>query len=423
MLNAENAYLTAYKQAENAFKTASVQANDAYMGVVIPAYMTYSQTLREYETLYLTAVAHAGDVNFNVANYFAAGYQDDYLFVALNQQGGWRIPGEWTIPLTNEPFGPVYGPLPTFTYVVLREGFFSTISPDMPPDEIQQRQREFLDGMWRTRSFYMPSQEEWNILFGELEKRTRTESIFFHVQKDETELKEMAEIAGFNEFKQWLLAHPNAIYGMPPSQTSSNNSHSAISAPKSGIALFMDAIMGTKDEIKLKRTFDISPPIGTIANASLTASSSGWPTVCMTIATLDYYSKLRPSSSAPAPSDSGYINNQAKGGRIHPYYNDIRRNTANHNNRGSAIASTTTTTAAAAAHNAAIAKIDTQAMRIQIHTFETSNSAYFVFFYNGQTIYYKNPGITTIGANFVTAQDILRWFNVNISQITTLPAN
>lgn len=62
-------------------------------------------------------------------------------------------------------------------------------------------------------------------------------------------------------------------------------------------------------------------------------------------------------------------------------------------------------------------------MRLQIHTAETPNSAYFVFFYDGQRVYSKNPGTATIGVNFVTAWDILNWFNVDISRITVLPGN
>jgi len=80
-------YMKAYGQTEKTFNTAKKGADSAYDEAVLPAWLTYSQTLREYETLYLAAVAHAGDDNFNVANYFASGYQDDYLHIALRTTG------------------------------------------------------------------------------------------------------------------------------------------------------------------------------------------------------------------------------------------------------------------------------------------------------------------------------------------------
>jgi len=80
----DSAYMKSYKQAEQAFNTAKKNADDAYETTIIPTWLTNSQQLREYETLYLAAVAHAGDANFNAGTYFAAGgIHGDYLHVAL----------------------------------------------------------------------------------------------------------------------------------------------------------------------------------------------------------------------------------------------------------------------------------------------------------------------------------------------------
>jgi len=92
---ADSAYMKAYKQAEQAFNTAKKNADDAYETAIIPAWLTYSQQLREYETLYLTAIAHAGDANFNVANFFnngMSGNQGDYQLVMATCQSGPGLP-------------------------------------------------------------------------------------------------------------------------------------------------------------------------------------------------------------------------------------------------------------------------------------------------------------------------------------------
>ena len=90
-LAADMSYFTAYSQIEATFKSAKHDADETYDTTVLPEWLSYSQQLHEYESLYLAAIAHAGDAGFNVADWFnngVIGNQGDYQLVAYNQPPG-----------------------------------------------------------------------------------------------------------------------------------------------------------------------------------------------------------------------------------------------------------------------------------------------------------------------------------------------
>ena len=84
---AETAYLKAHKQTENVFNTSKKVADNAYDTTVIPAWLNYSQQLREYEALFNAAIASAGDPNFDANAYFNGGKQNDYEVIMAKTQG------------------------------------------------------------------------------------------------------------------------------------------------------------------------------------------------------------------------------------------------------------------------------------------------------------------------------------------------
>jgi len=58
------------------------------MTTVVPAWLDYVKKVDELDSLFIAAVAHAGDANFNAGTWFAnGGSQDDYLYVALRTTG------------------------------------------------------------------------------------------------------------------------------------------------------------------------------------------------------------------------------------------------------------------------------------------------------------------------------------------------
>jgi hypothetical protein len=87
-------YMKAYKQAEKTFNTAKKSADTAYETTVMPAFLTYTQQLRDLKSLFVTAVAHAGDAGFNAGTWFNNNPntgQGDYLHVAMRTTGGRKL--------------------------------------------------------------------------------------------------------------------------------------------------------------------------------------------------------------------------------------------------------------------------------------------------------------------------------------------
>ena len=83
ILAAEIAYCDSIKQTEDTFRETKIEQDDAYKSTVIPACIDYYNQLNDLESLFNAAIAHAGDANFNVGDWFAGGNQGDYLFVAF----------------------------------------------------------------------------------------------------------------------------------------------------------------------------------------------------------------------------------------------------------------------------------------------------------------------------------------------------
>ena len=143
-IGAENAYLSNYKRSEKAFDAAKKNADDVYMTTVVPAYLSYAQQLHDLETLFTSAVAHAGDANFNAGDYFAngtSGNQGDYVHVALQQQGG----GEEDMSLYDTP-------LLKLAY----EEFYSKIKPGVSFNIIRAEAKTF---MVRNRELFNSDEE------------------------------------------------------------------------------------------------------------------------------------------------------------------------------------------------------------------------------------------------------------------------
>ena len=92
VLAAENTYFTAYSQIETTFNNTKKLADSAYDASVIPAWCDYVERLDELDSLFTAAVAHAGDANFIVANWFnnggSIGIQDDYQLVTMQTVRG-----------------------------------------------------------------------------------------------------------------------------------------------------------------------------------------------------------------------------------------------------------------------------------------------------------------------------------------------
>jgi hypothetical protein len=66
-------YATAYQDAKNDYRSASAEADDEYLSTILPAYAGYQNTINNLDLLFESAVAQAGDSNFNPANFFNNG--------------------------------------------------------------------------------------------------------------------------------------------------------------------------------------------------------------------------------------------------------------------------------------------------------------------------------------------------------------
>jgi len=65
---ADVTYLTEYEKIEKKFSSARALAVSVYDQTVMPAWDAYMDALYDLESLYIAAIAHAGDPGFNVAN-------------------------------------------------------------------------------------------------------------------------------------------------------------------------------------------------------------------------------------------------------------------------------------------------------------------------------------------------------------------